>query len=38
MTEAQVSWLTHEAHERLKVELDNLIANRPLIAEEINDR
>jgi transcription elongation factor GreA len=38
MTDTQVTWLTEEAFERLKVELDQLIANRPVIAAEINDR
>lgn len=38
MTEAQVTWLTQESHDRLKAELENLIANRPLVAEEINAR
>lgn len=38
MTDTQVTWLTEEAFERLKAELDQLIANRPVIAAEINDR
>ncbi|WP_127782182.1 transcription elongation factor GreA [Rhodococcus sp. X156] len=38
MTDTQVTWLTQESHDRLKAELDNLIANRPVIAEEINAR
>jgi transcription elongation factor GreA len=38
MTDNQVVWLTQESHDRLKVELDQLIANRPIIAAEINDR
>jgi transcription elongation factor GreA len=38
MTDTQVTWLTQEAYDRLKVELDQLIANRPIIAAEINDR
>ena len=38
MTETQVTWLTQEAHTRLKAELDELIANRPVIAAEINAR
>jgi transcription elongation factor GreA len=38
MTDTQVTWLTEEAHDRLKAELDQLIANRPVIAAEINDR
>jgi transcription elongation factor GreA len=33
-----VTWLTQEAHDRLSNELDELIANRPVIAKEINDR
>ena len=31
-------WLTQEAHDRLKAELDQLVANRPVMAKEINDR
>jgi transcription elongation factor GreA len=38
VTETQVTWLTQEAHARLKQELDGLIANRPVIAAEINAR
>ena len=38
MTDTQVTWLTEESFERLKAELDQLIANRPIIAAEINDR
>jgi transcription elongation factor GreA len=38
VTETQVTWLTQEAHDRLKGELDELIANRPVIAAEINAR
>ena len=38
MTDTQVNWLTQEAHDRLKAELDQLIAHRPIIAAEINDR
>ena len=30
MTDTQVTWLTEEAFERLKAELDQLIANRPV--------
>jgi transcription elongation factor GreA len=33
-----VTWLTQEAYDRLSNELDELIANRPVIAKEINDR
>jgi transcription elongation factor GreA len=36
--DANVSWLTQEAYDRLSRELDDLIANRPVIAKEINDR
>ena len=38
VTDAQVTWLTREAYDRLKGELDGLIANRPVIAAEINAR
>ncbi|OBJ67899.1 transcription elongation factor GreA [Mycobacterium sp. 1274756.6] len=38
MTETQLTWLTQESHDKLKAELDQLIANRPVIAAEINDR
>jgi transcription elongation factor GreA len=38
MTDTQVTWLTQESFDRLKAELDHLIANRPVIAEEINAR
>ena len=38
MTDTQVTWLTQESHDRLKGELDSLIANRPVIAAEINER
>ena len=31
-------WLTQEAHDRLKAELDQLVAGRPAMAAEINDR
>jgi transcription elongation factor GreA len=37
-TNAHVTWLTQEAYDRLKGELETLIANRPLLAREINDR
>jgi transcription elongation factor GreA len=33
-----VTWLTQEAYDRLSNELAELIANRPVIAKEINDR
>jgi transcription elongation factor GreA len=32
-TDAPVTWLTQEAHDLLKAELDELIANRPVIAK-----
>ncbi|OBB70254.1 MULTISPECIES: transcription elongation factor GreA [unclassified Mycobacterium] len=38
MTDTSVTWLTQESHDRLKAELDQLIAHRPVIAAEINDR
>jgi transcription elongation factor GreA len=38
VSETTVTWLTQEAHDRLKHELDDLIANRPVIAAEINAR
>jgi transcription elongation factor GreA len=38
VTDTQVTWLTQEAFDRLKNELDQLIANRPVIAAEINAR
>ena len=38
MTDTQVVWLTQESFDRLKAELDQLIAHRPIIAAEINDR
>ncbi|MBI3217346.1 MAG: transcription elongation factor GreA [Mycobacterium sp.] len=38
MTDTQVTWLTEESYHRLKEELDQLIAHRPVIAAEINDR
>ena len=33
-----VTWLTQEAHDRLNRELEELIANRPAMAAEINAR
>src|SRR6202012_5929151 len=33
-----VTWLTQEAYDRLAKELDELIGNRPAMAQEINDR
>lgn len=38
MTDTQVIWLTQESFDKLKTELDQLIAHRPVIAAEINDR
>lgn len=38
MTGTGVTWLTQEAHDRLKLELDELVAHRPVIAAEINAR
>jgi transcription elongation factor GreA len=35
---ANVTWLTQEAYDRLRAEHDELIANRPAMAAEINDR
>ncbi len=32
------TWLTQEAYDRLSAELDRLVANRPAMAQEINDR
>jgi transcription elongation factor GreA len=34
----QTLWLTQEAYDRLKAELDQLVANRPAMAAEINAR
>jgi transcription elongation factor GreA len=36
--DATVTWLTQEAYDRLSKELEQLIANRPAMAKEINDR
>lgn len=36
--EARATWLTQEAFDRLKAELEELIANRSVIAAEINAR
>jgi len=33
-----VTWLTQDAYDRLSKELDKLVANRPAMAREINDR
>ncbi|MCP3798695.1 transcription elongation factor GreA [Allokutzneria sp. A3M-2-11 16] len=38
VTETPVTWLTQDAHDRLKQELDEHIARRPVIAAEINAR
>ncbi len=38
VTDTRVTWLTQDAYDRLKQELDELIANRPVIAAEINAR
>jgi transcription elongation factor GreA len=38
VSDTQVTWLTQEAYDRLKQELDELIQNRPVIATEINAR
>jgi transcription elongation factor GreA len=38
VTDASVTWLTQEAYDRLKAELEELIDNRPVIAAEINAR
>ena len=37
-TDDTVTWLTQEAYDRLSKELEELIANRPAMAKEINDR
>lgn len=38
MTDTQVTWLTQDAYDQAKAELEELIANKPIIAAEINDR
>ncbi|GGC68759.1 transcription elongation factor GreA [Hoyosella rhizosphaerae] len=38
MTDTKVTWLTQESYDRLDRELQTLIANRPVIAAEINAR
>ncbi len=38
MTGTVATWLTQEAHDRLKHELDELVLQRPIIAAEINAR
>jgi transcription elongation factor GreA len=37
VSDTQVAWLTQQAYDRLKHELDALVANRPVIAAKIND-
>jgi len=37
-TEQTATWLTQDAYDRLSRELEGLIANRPAMAQEINDR
>ncbi len=37
VSDTKVTWLTQEAYDRLKHELDELIENRPVIAAKIND-
>ncbi len=37
MSETQATWLTQDAYDRLKTELDELVADRPVIAEKINE-
>ena len=37
-TDREGTWLSQDAYDRLKAELDGLIANRPVIAAEINAR
>ncbi|WP_375477078.1 transcription elongation factor GreA [uncultured Jatrophihabitans sp.] len=36
--ETPATWLTQDAYDRLSRELEELIANRPVMAKEINDR
>ncbi len=36
--DSTATWLTQDAHDRLSKELEELIAHRPVIAKEINDR
>jgi transcription elongation factor GreA len=35
-TQTQVTWLTQDAYDRLKAELDDLVGQRPAIAQKIN--
>ena len=35
MSDTQVTWLTQDAYDRLKHELDDMIENRPVIAAKI---
>jgi transcription elongation factor GreA len=37
VSDTKVTWLTQEAYDRLKHELDEMIENRPVIAARIND-
>jgi transcription elongation factor GreA len=37
MTGSQVTWLSREAHDRLKHELDELLAQRPAVATEVDN-
>jgi transcription elongation factor GreA len=37
VSETQVTWITQEAYDRLKTELDELVATRPAIASKINE-
>ncbi|RZQ63545.1 transcription elongation factor GreA [Amycolatopsis suaedae] len=37
VSDTQVTWLTQDAYDRLKSELEELIENRPVIAAKIND-
>jgi transcription elongation factor GreA len=38
VTDREGTWLSQDAYDRLKAELDGLIAHRPVIAAEINAR
>lgn len=37
VSDTKVTWLTQDAYDRLKSELDQLIENRPVIAAKINE-